>query len=133
MKKILLAPAIALFSMVAGCIKDPADLAYNPLDDPSLELFTVNNVKFESMGAYRDLQVFYSTIYNQLTENQKNRIMVFVIFRNGFEKYHLTNLEGTWFKDPSHLVGTQVCYEFEFALTDGKRSRRSSKQCVTIE
>ena len=127
---------LIIFSILifASCIKDNyPDLGYNIFDDDEATLFNFDNVSFTPNGVFaKDIRVSFSSVYDDLPEKQKEKIDSYIVFRNGIVSSH-PSITQTFFGNLNIDIGTTVCYELAFSLTDGSISKKSEKLCVLVE
>lgn len=119
---------IIIFSFFGtGCYDKAGELPYNILDDESAPafIFEGHTAIIDAVGAY-DIEVRFSSVYDELPDGQKNRIKGIRIYRNGGAK-PLLPVDATTYSDRSFST---ICYELAFMTTENDLSQRSEKYCV---
>lgn len=114
---------------LSSCYQESDDTPVNILDDPSISIFTFegHTATLAPDGIY-DVEVTFSSVYNQLSDEQKARIEGIRVYRNGGVQQPIPP-EATSFTDRTVFT---LCYELAF-LTDGNEiSELSEEYCVNL-
>lgn len=116
-----------------GCItKDAPSLGYNLFVDEGVELFTITDIlKRNTDPNYRDLEVQFSSVYEDLPSAQKESILQIGVWRNGILDSKF-DPDREYFIDLDLVVGSTVCYDFAFRV-GGEDYSRKTQHCFVVE
>ncbi len=121
---------IALCSclLIFGCYKDVEDLGYNILDDDAVVALEVQAHDIKKVGISWDVKVYFTTIYDSLSLEQKNNLEGIQWYRNEKERGILTPTSVGIIND---AINQKTCYQFAFKSKAGDYGKRSNTYCIT--
>lgn len=130
-----LLPILVLLSALSmtGCLKDPPELEYNIFADESVELLTVTKVTFEPPNtSIKDVRVKFSSVYNDLPKEQKTRVRMIRIFKDGIPNAGIQpdRIDFVWKEQEK---GKTICFELAFVIENESSSRKNSPYCFTVQ
>lgn len=127
MNRILIYPFLLLPFL--GCYKDADSLGKNILADESVEALKIQTHDIEKVAGTWDVKVYYTNIYDSLSQAQKDNVIGVQLFRNGIERGVQT---------PAYSVGIihdaiskKTCYQIAFKSKTGDFSKKSNLYCIT--